>query len=68
MLQQVEANMGRKPEAVSADAGYWSEANATDASVAGIDLHNATGRIKHSEAISIEPGPPPESATPKHAM
>ena len=25
MLKQVEACMGRKPEAVSADAGYWSE-------------------------------------------
>ena len=68
MLKQVEANMGRKPDAVSADAGYWSETNATDASVAGIDLHIATGRDKHGETIAMESGPPPESATPKQAM
>jgi len=35
MLSQVEQNLGRKPQAASADAGYWSEANATDESVAG---------------------------------
>jgi transposase len=68
MLELVEANMGRKPDAVSADAGYWSEANATDASVAGIDLHIATGRIKHGETVATESGPPPESATPRQRM
>ena len=68
MLEQVESNMGRKPEVVSADAGYWSETNATHETVAGIDLHIATGRIKHSETIAIESGPPPEQATPKQAM
>jgi transposase len=68
MLEQVEANMGRKPGAVSADAGYWSEANATDEAIAGIDLYIATGRIKHGETIVTESGPPPESATPKQIM
>ena len=68
MLQQVEANMGRKPDAASADAGYWSEANATDATIASIDLHIAAGRIKRGETIVTESGPPPESATPKQLM
>lgn len=68
MLAQVEANLGRKPEVVSADAGYWSEANATDKAVAGIDLHIATGRIKHGETMVAESEPPPPSATPKQAM
>ena len=68
MLKQVEACMGRKPEAVSADAGYWSEANATDASVVGIDLHIATGRMKHDPTVATASGPPPEKATPKQAM
>jgi len=68
MLEQVEANMGRKPDVVSADAGYWSEANATDENVAGIDLHIATGRTKHGETIAIETGPPPEQATLRQAM
>jgi hypothetical protein len=38
MLEQVEANVGRKPDAVSADRGYWSELNVTDRAVAAIDL------------------------------
>ena len=67
MLKQVEANMGRKPEVVSADAGYWSEANATDETVAGINLHIATGRTKYGETIVAESEPPP-FATPKQAM
>ena len=58
MLGQVEQNLGRKPEAASADAGYWSEANATDESVAGIDLHIATGRDKHEETIETTSEPP----------
>jgi transposase len=68
MLEQVEKNMGRKPEAASADAGYWSEANATDESVAGIDLHIATGRMKHEENMETASGPPPDEATAKEAM
>jgi hypothetical protein len=36
MLEQVKANLGRKPEAASADAGYWSEASAADGAGAGI--------------------------------
>jgi hypothetical protein len=60
--------MGRNPEAVSADAGYWSEANATDESGTGIDLHISTGRIKHGEVIETTSGPPPEDATAKQAM
>ena len=68
MLKQVEANMGRKPDVVSADAGYWSEANATDETVARIDLHIATGRMKHDQTMTTASGPPPESATPKQAM
>ena len=68
MLDQVKQNMGRKPEAASADAGYWSEANATDESVADIDLHIATGRDKHEEVIATASGPPPEGAAAKQAM
>ncbi len=68
MVAQVEANLGRKPDAVSADAGYWSEANASDESVQGIDLHIATGRIKHGEVIQTASGQPPQGATAKEAM
>jgi hypothetical protein len=53
--------MGRNPQAASADAGYWSEANATDESVAGIDLHIATGRDKHQETMETASEPPPSA-------
>jgi Transposase DDE domain len=68
MLEQVEANMGCKPDAVSADAGYWSETNATDESMAGIDLHIATGRMKRDKTVATESGPLLDSATPKQIM
>jgi hypothetical protein len=68
MLGQVEENLGRKPDAASADAGYWSEANATDESVAGIDLHIATGRDKQEQTIEKNSEPPPVHATAKEAM
>jgi hypothetical protein len=68
MLDQVKENLNRKPDSASADAGYWSEANATDESVAGIDLHIATGRDKHGETIETASEPPPVQATAKEAM
>ena len=68
MIEQVVANVGCKPEAVSADAGYWSEANVMDERVAGIDLPIATGRQKHEERVAAATGPPPEGAWPKEAM
>jgi len=68
MLQQVKSNLGRLPEAASADAGYWSAANVADASVAGVDLHIATGREKHGASAAAASGPPRENASPSEAM
>ena len=68
MIEQVKANMGRKPESVSADAGYWSEDNVTDERGAGIDLHVATGRQKHGEQEAVVSGSPPEPAGAKDLM
>lgn len=68
MIKQVEANVGSKPGAVSADAGYWSEAGVIDERVAGVDLHIATGRQKHGEKVDQASGPPPEGASAKEAM
>ena len=62
MLERVEQNLGAKPEAVSADAGYCSEAQLTDKRVEGIELDVATGKQKHGLP---EPGavvPPGELA------
>ena len=68
MITKVEANTGRKPEAVSADAGYWSEANVNDERVRGINLHIATGRQKHGGKVEPTMGPPPDDAAAKEAM
>jgi hypothetical protein len=68
MIELVEANVGRKPEAVSADAGYWSEANVTDERVAGVELYVATGRQKHGEKVELANGPPPADASAQQVM
>jgi transposase len=49
LLEQVEQNVGAKPQAVSADSGYWDPKQVGDARVQGIDLHVATGKQKHGE-------------------
>jgi len=46
MLAQVEQNLGAKPEAASADTGYWSEAQLNDERLKGIELYVATGKQK----------------------
>jgi transposase len=78
MLAQIVTNLEQKPEKVSADAGYLSEANGTDELVKDVDLYVATGRDKHSgvaETIgdppppdASPPDPPPPDASPKEAM
>jgi transposase len=70
MLAQVEQNLGAKPEAVSADAGYASEAQLNDERVQGVDLHVATGRQKHGEqsATAGEPSPSAEGASALEKM
>jgi transposase len=65
MLERVEQNMGAKPEAATADAGYFSEDQLTDRRVEGIELYVATGKQKHGEAeppALLEPGDPSGSA------
>lgn len=68
MIKQVIASAGGKPQAVSADTGYWSPGNVVDPDVAGVDLHIAVGRQKHGEKAGEATGPPPEDATLREAM
>jgi transposase len=51
----------RKPEAILADAGYWSEANVEMLEAKGIDPFIATARHKHTEP----PGPAPRGRPPR---
>jgi transposase len=62
MLEQVEQNVGAKPQAVSADSGYWDPAQVEDARLQGIDLHVAVAKEKHgSEGDASGGGPPGDS-------
>jgi transposase len=68
MIAQIAANLEQKPEKVSADTGYFSEANVTDESVKDVDLYVATGRDKHGTVVETSSDPPPPGASPKEAM
>jgi transposase len=68
MIALIAANLEQKPEKVSADAGYFSEANVTDQSVKDVDLYIATGRDKHSEVAETSSDPPPADGSPKETM
>ena len=52
MIERIVANLKQRPEKVSADAGYFSEANLNDETAEGIDLHIATGRDKHNDPVA----------------
>jgi transposase len=58
LVAAIAANLGRKPEAFSADAGYCSEANLEALEARGIDGYIATGRAKHPTANNGKVGGP----------
>ena len=62
LLEQVERNVGRLPAVVTADAGYFSEANLTAEALREVDLYIPPDCQRHSlgEAAAGEP-PPPEA-------
>lgn len=47
MVEQVQANTGRTPRQLSADAGYFSEENVKRLEADGIDPYIAAERLKH---------------------
>ena len=47
VVDAIETNLGRKPQQVSADSGYCSEANLDALDVRKIDGYVAAGRAKH---------------------
>src|SRR5271169_262696 len=63
MLQQVIENVNGKPQAASADTGYWSAANVTAESLQGTDLHVATERQKHDESKDVPVNGLPEGSS-----
>lgn len=68
MLNRIEANTGSMPKRASADAGYWSEANANAAAELGVDAYIATGKLKHGEQLPPVRGRPPKNLDAKGRM
>src|SRR4051812_29322481 len=74
MVDQARANLDAAgvTEAITAalgDAGYYSEANATDLKQRGIDPYLATERLKHNEKVASAPrGRVPEGLSAKQRM
>src|SRR5215468_9199611 len=53
MTDAIEINLGRKPEQLSADAGYCSEANLAALENRNIDAYVATGRARDAVAGTV---------------
>jgi len=52
LLTQVQTNIGQRPAVVTADAGYFSEANLTATAVEGIDCYVPPDRHTHGHALA----------------
>jgi transposase len=67
MTDAIETNLGRKPEQLSADAGYCSEANLEALENRSIDGYVATGRARDAVAGTVKgkatAAPAPELAS-----
>jgi len=68
MLSAVKANLGRLPDATSADSGYFSEENVTAPSLADVDLYIATGRQKHGQEVEETRGEAADGTSEKEKM
>lgn len=71
MLTQAQGNVGPEHtiQGVSADSGYYSEANVRYAETQGIDAYIATERLKHTDRVATCPrGRMPKDLTVKEKM
>jgi hypothetical protein len=68
MLKEVKVQMGIPPQQATADNGYFSEPNVTDAQLREIDLFVAPDRQKHGEKRPTTTGPPPPGASVAEQM
>ena len=68
VLNQVKVQMGIPPRQATADNGYFSEANVTDAQLQEIELFVAPSRQKHGEQRPDTTGPPPPGASVAEQM
>jgi transposase len=52
MLDVVEGNLGRSPQKLSADSGYYSDANVAYCAQKTVDAYIAAGRTRHADGQS----------------
>ncbi len=68
-VESIETSLGATPQAVLADAGYWSEENVGVLAAQGVEAFIATGRTKHSDPVRPAPrGRPPQALTVRERM
>jgi hypothetical protein len=67
-LKEVKVQMGIPPQRATADNGYFSEPNVTDAQLQEIDLFVAPDRQKQGEERPTTTGPPPPDASVAEQM
>jgi transposase len=68
MLERTIANTAQIPRTFIADAGYWSEENATACEKRSVDPHIATGRQPHGKPPPPIHGPIPKDLDAKGRM
>ena len=70
MVEQVLANTGRRPEELSADAGYFSEANLKALSESGIEPFIPPEKVRHCQwrEQTSPRGRIPRNAGPRYLM
>lgn len=62
LLNRVIDNVGRAPDRMSADTGYYADANVAHCERAEVDAYIAVGRLAHGDAV--EPPRPTEEPAP----
>ena len=67
-VESIEAAMGRSPEQVVADAGYWSEQNVVRLEAKGIESFIATEKMKHGGIPPAPRGRLPKEMTTRQRM
>lgn len=67
-ITSIEKTLDAKPEAVLADAGYWSEENVQTMQSKGIEAFIATDRQKHGEEAPAPRGRAPKNMTTRGRM
>lgn len=68
-VERIDKALGRKPAAVLADAGYWSETNVRTLEDGGIEAFIAPQRMKHTDGLEPAPrGRPPGTLSLRQRM